>query len=146
LRKTNKLRRTIQNKRHRMLTSNVFAVLLHDNERPHTAVCSRSLLEYFNWELFDHPPYSPDLTPSGYHLFTYLKNWLGSQLINNNELMEDVITWLSSQAPDFFDTGIQKFMPHTSASIQAVTAFRSNVNMYVYFVYNIVFLSHCLFC
>jgi hypothetical protein len=32
------------------------------------------MLEHFNWELFDHPPYSPDLALSNYHLFTYLKN------------------------------------------------------------------------
>jgi histone-lysine N-methyltransferase SETMAR len=62
--------------------------------------------------LFDHPPYSPDLTPSDYHLFTYLKNWLGSQRFSNNEeLMEGVKTFLSSQATDFFDTGIQKLIP-----------------------------------
>jgi histone-lysine N-methyltransferase SETMAR len=65
----------------------------------------------FSWELFDYPPYSPDLAPSDYYLFTYLKNRLGSQRFNNNELMEGVKTWLSSQAADFFDTGIQKLIP-----------------------------------
>jgi polysaccharide deacetylase 2 family uncharacterized protein YibQ len=45
-------------------------------------------------------------------MFTYLKNWLGSQLFNNDEkLMEGVKTWLSSQAADFFDTGTQKHIP-----------------------------------
>jgi hypothetical protein len=43
-------------------------------------------------------------------LFTYLKNWLGPQRFNNNKLMESVKTWLSSQAADFFDTGIQKLI------------------------------------
>jgi hypothetical protein len=76
-----KLCRTIQNKRRGMLTSGV--VLLHDN--PHTAARMRGLPKHFNWELFDHSPYSPDLTLSNYHLFTYLKNWLGSQHFNNNE-------------------------------------------------------------
>jgi hypothetical protein len=55
-----------------MLTSGV--VLLHDNARPRTAARTRTLLAHFNWELFDHPPYIPDVTPSNYHLFTYLKN------------------------------------------------------------------------
>jgi hypothetical protein len=42
---------------------------------------------------------SPDFTPSDYHLFTYLKNWMISQHFNTNEeLMEDGKTWLSSQA------------------------------------------------
>jgi hypothetical protein len=65
-------------------------VLLRDNARPHTAACTRALLEHFNWELFDYLAYSPDLVPSGYHLFTYLKNWLGSQRINNNEELMEV--------------------------------------------------------
>jgi hypothetical protein len=52
-----------------MLTYGV--VLLHDNARPHTAASTRALLEHSNWELFDHP----DLAPSDYYLFTYLKNW-----------------------------------------------------------------------
>jgi hypothetical protein len=69
-------------------------------------------MEHFNRVLFDHPPYSPDLSPSDYHLFTYLKNWLGSQRFNNNgKLMEGVETWLSSQAAGFFYTGIQKPIP-----------------------------------
>jgi hypothetical protein len=50
--------------------------------------------------------------PDDYHLFTFLKNWLGSQRFSNNEeLMEGVKMWLSSQAADFFNTGIQKLVP-----------------------------------
>jgi hypothetical protein len=85
----------------------------HDNARPHTAAArTRALLEHFNWELFDDPPYGPNLALSDCHLFTYLKNWFRSQRFNNNEqLMEGVKTWLSSQAADIFDTSIQKFIP-----------------------------------
>jgi hypothetical protein len=77
-----------------MLTYGV--VLLHDNARPHAVACSRALLEHFNWELFDHPLYGLDFAPNDYRLFTYLKNWLGSQHLNNNELMESVKMWLIS--------------------------------------------------
>jgi hypothetical protein len=73
-----------------MLTSGV--VLLHYNARPHTAAYTRTLLEHFNWELFDHHPYSPDLALSGYRLFAYLKNWFRLQSFNNNELMAGVET------------------------------------------------------
>jgi hypothetical protein len=61
--------------------------------------------------LLDNPPYSPDLALSNYHLFTYLKKWLGSQGFSNNGVMEGVKTGLSLQVADFFDTGIQKFIP-----------------------------------
>jgi histone-lysine N-methyltransferase SETMAR len=57
-----------------MLTSGV--VPLYDNARPHLFVRTLALLEHLNWELFDHPPYSPNLMPNDYHLFTFLKNWL----------------------------------------------------------------------
>jgi hypothetical protein len=79
--------------------------------RPLTAARTRALLGHFNWELFDHLPYSHELAPNHYHPLTYLKNWLGSQRFNNNEeLREGVKTWLSSQAADIFNTGIQKLI------------------------------------
>jgi transposase len=67
------LRMIIQNERCGMLTYGV--ALFHDNARPHTTARTRALLEHFNWKLFDHPPYNPDLFENDY-LFTYLKNWL----------------------------------------------------------------------
>jgi hypothetical protein len=107
-----------------MLTYGV--VLLHENARPHTAARTRALLEHFNLELFDHPPYRPDLAPSDYHLFACLKNCLGTQLFNNNEFMQCVKTWLSSQMADFFDTGMQNLFTGASASIPAGTTLRSS--------------------
>jgi transposase len=93
-----------------ILTSGV--VLLHDNTGPHTAARTRALLEHFNWELFDHPPYSLDFVPNDFHLFTYLKNRVRSQRFNDNEeLMEGVKMWLSPYEADFFHTGIQKLTP-----------------------------------
>jgi hypothetical protein len=97
-----------------MLTYGVLIVLHHDNARPYTAARTRALLEHLNQELFDSPPHRPLLVPSEYHLFTrtYLKNRLGSHSFSNNDkLMEGVETWLSSQAADLFDTGIQKLIP-----------------------------------
>jgi histone-lysine N-methyltransferase SETMAR len=92
-----------------MLASGV--VLLHDNAPLHSAAHTQALLEHFKWELFDQPPFSPDLALSDYHLFMYLKKWLQLQRFNNNELMEGVKLWLISQVADFLDTGIQKLIP-----------------------------------
>jgi hypothetical protein len=95
-----------------MLNSGV--VLLHDNMLPHMSRAARTpaLLRHFNWELFDHPPHSPNRAPSDHHLFIYLKNWPPSQLFNNNEdLIEGVNMWLCSQAADFFEPGTQKRIP-----------------------------------
>jgi hypothetical protein len=70
------LRSAIPNKRRGMLASGV--VLLHDNARPHTAARTRPQLQHFNWELFDHPPYNPDLAASDYNLFSYPKELVGN--------------------------------------------------------------------
>jgi hypothetical protein len=122
---TKKICRAIQNDG--LLTSGV--VFLHD-VLPATAARTWELLEHFRWELFDHPPCSHDLTPSDYHLFTSLKNWLRSLCFNSKKLMEGVKMWLSSQAADFFDTGIKKLIPWYKC-------FNSGGDF---------FFSRCLFC
>jgi histone-lysine N-methyltransferase SETMAR len=37
------------------------------------------------WELPEHPPYSPDLAPSNFHLFGQLKNRLDGKCFADNE-------------------------------------------------------------
>jgi hypothetical protein len=93
---------------HGMLTS--ILKLHYDNAHLHTAVHTQAPLnKHFNLELFDHLPFSPKLSQSNYHQFTYLKNWLRSQHFNNNaKLMKGVRMWLKSQATDSSHKGIQK--------------------------------------
>jgi histone-lysine N-methyltransferase SETMAR len=103
----NKLQRLIQNKRRGMLTKGV--ILLHDNARPHTL--TKALLRQFNWEILEHPPYSPDLAPSDYHLLTKMKVWLANQCFKTNEeLMDGANNWLGTLAAPFCDEGLQKLV------------------------------------
>ncbi|XP_035229348.1 histone-lysine N-methyltransferase SETMAR-like [Stegodyphus dumicola] len=105
-----KLRRVIQNKRRGLLSKGV--VFLHDNARPLTANVTKNLLQGFGWDVFDHPPDSPDLAPSDFHLFLHLKSLLGGQHFNNDdELKETVSNWLKTQAANFYEEGIQKLVP-----------------------------------
>ncbi|GFX44862.1 uncharacterized protein C05D11.1 [Trichonephila clavipes] len=91
-----KLKRAIQNKRCGLLSSGV--VLLHNNVCPHTAVRTREVLCKFKWDVFQHPPYSPDLAPSDYHLFTAMKKWLGGKhFADDAELKNAVTHWFKSQ-------------------------------------------------
>jgi transposase len=128
------VRRTIRNKRRRMLTPGV--VLLHNNARPHTAPRTREQLEHFNWELFVLPPYRPDLAPSDYHLFTYVKTWLWSQHFSSNEeLMESVKTWLGSQTS--LTQAYRNVFPDTSVSIPAVATLRSDLSVHFFILWRI---------
>jgi histone-lysine N-methyltransferase SETMAR len=77
------------------------AVMLHDNARPHTAAATQ-----------DHPPYSPDLAPSDFHVFLHLKTYLGDRQFHNDEVKEAVNTWFASQVASLYDTGIQKLEPY----------------------------------
>jgi [histone H3]-lysine36 N-dimethyltransferase SETMAR len=66
----------------------------------------------FHWELLDHPPYSPDLAPSDFHLFPKLKEFLGGKRLENDDMLKEIVTnWFNGQAAEFFDEGIQKLVP-----------------------------------
>ena len=49
---------------------------LHDNARPHIAKSSHEKLLELGWIVIPHPPYSPDLAPTDYHLFRSLADHL----------------------------------------------------------------------
>jgi hypothetical protein len=56
--------------------------------------------------------------------------------------MEGVETWLSSQAADFFDTGIHKRIPRYKCLSAEGDCVRSNLITYVFFLYNKI-VPHC---
>lgn len=102
-----KLRRAIQNKRRGKLSRGV--LLLHDNARPHVAAITKGRLKSFVWEILSHPPYSPDLAPSDYHLFPFLKAELGGQHFDSREeLQQAVHSFFSNQPREFYAQGIKK--------------------------------------
>jgi len=58
-----------------------------------------------------HPPYSPDLAPSGYHLFVPMKKMLdGQKFGSDTEVQSSVRQWLGQQPASFFASGIQKLV------------------------------------
>jgi len=46
-----------------------WVLILHDNAPAHWALATQKKLAYLGFPFFDHPPYSPDLAQSEYHLF-----------------------------------------------------------------------------
>ena len=50
-----------------------------------TAKLVKDTLKELNWEIFLHQPYSPDLTPSEYHLFASMEHSLAEQHFPNFE-------------------------------------------------------------
>ena len=98
---TGRLKPEIQSKCQGQLSKGI--ALLHDNARLHTAAHTVETLQKFNFEVLAHPPYSPDLAPSDYHLFGPLKEALrGHQFTSDQELKEAVHAWLATQPKTFF--------------------------------------------
>jgi len=48
-------------------------LFLHDNVPSHWALATQKKPTYLGFQFLDHPPHSPDLVPSDYHLFPGLK-------------------------------------------------------------------------
>ncbi|GBO45154.1 Histone-lysine N-methyltransferase SETMAR [Araneus ventricosus] len=78
---------------------------------PHSARVTQQLIGSFGWEQMNHPPYSPDLAPSDFHLFLHLKRFLSGRSFDEDEKVKGVLTsWLTSQAATFYNTGIQNLV------------------------------------
>lgn len=95
------LRENIKAKRRGLLSRGV--LLLQDNARPHTCRIAMAAVEECKFELVQHPPYSPDLAPSDYHLFPNLKKSLkGTRFDSDAELIQATESWFESQPKNFF--------------------------------------------
>ena len=77
------LQQVIHRKQPGLLTKGV--ILLDDNAHPHTARVTQELLGTFHWDWLEHPPFSPDLAPSGFNLFRPLKDHLGGRHFANDD-------------------------------------------------------------
>jgi len=65
------LKDILKEKRHGKVNKGV--LFLHDNAPAHRVLATQKKLAYLGFQCLDHPPYSPDLAPSDYHLFPGLK-------------------------------------------------------------------------
>jgi histone-lysine N-methyltransferase SETMAR len=59
--------------------------LQQDNATPHSSARTRDAIEHLGFSFLPHPPYSPDLAPSDFHLFPKLKEHLRGQYFGSDE-------------------------------------------------------------
>ena len=81
-----KLRRALRDKR---TGRNI--IILHDNTRPHAARLTSEVIAKMGWEVPPHPSYSPDLTPSDYHIFGFVKDQLRGQRYETTEAIQKAV-------------------------------------------------------
>ena len=97
-----KLARSIRRKRPDLQD----VILHHDNARPHTANATTAAIVEKGWTILPHPPYSPDLAPSDFHMFGPLKDYLrGQQFVDDDAVKSAVKAWIRQCKPEFFVNG-----------------------------------------
>ena len=70
-------------------------VLHHDNAPAHTALSIQEFLEKKNIPVLPHPPYSPDLAPCDFYLFSKLKLKLKGHHFGTMENITDELRTLT---------------------------------------------------
>ncbi|GFY68332.1 histone-lysine N-methyltransferase SETMAR [Trichonephila inaurata madagascariensis] len=82
---------------------------LHNNARPHVGRVARNTIQRLVWETLCHLPYSPDLSPSNYHLFRSLENHIrGKSFTNEAEVRQALTDFFASHTPEFYSKGIEQ--------------------------------------
>ena len=66
--------------KHPALVNRKGLILLHDNAQLHIAKPILQKLNELGYETLPHPPYSPDLSPTDYHFFKHLDNFVWEML------------------------------------------------------------------
>lgn len=82
-------------------------VLLHDNASSHNAKKSVEHAQQLGFDVLPHPPYSPDLAPTDYHVFRSLQHYIANKIFNSDEDLENVVAdFIGSKSPEFWQRGI----------------------------------------
>ena len=94
-------------------------LFLHDSAPAHRALATQKKLAYLGFQCLGHPPYSPDLAPSDYHLFPALKKQLKCRHFSSYaEVIAAAETWLDGKHSNFFSSVLQKLEQRAKKCIE----------------------------
>jgi len=94
-------------------------IILHDNTHPHATRLTLEAIAKMGWEVLPHPSYSPDLVPSDYHLFGFVKDQLRGQRYETTvEIQKAVCQCLRMVGMEFYRRGIFKLPERWQKCVQ----------------------------
>jgi hypothetical protein len=72
-------------------------------------------------KILDHPAHRPELALHDFHIFLHLKKHLASQKFHEDEeVKNEVTTWLCTQAAEFYDIRTQKLLSRLTNALTKV--------------------------
>ena len=94
-------------------------LFLRDNAPANWALATQKKLLYLGFQYLEHPPYSPDLAPSDYHLFPGLKNNWKVAIFRptRRSLLQRRPGWTDNLL-NFFLSGLQKLEQRAKKCIE----------------------------
>ena len=97
-------------------------VLLHNNTEPHVAQPMLQKLNELDYEILPHLPYSPDCSPTDYHFFKHLNQFLQGNCFHNQWDVENAWQeFVKSWSMDFYAIGINLFLIGKNVLVVMVT-------------------------
>ncbi|CAD5214302.1 unnamed protein product [Bursaphelenchus okinawaensis] len=86
-------------------------IILQDNARPHAAKKTVAKFRELGYEVLEHPPYSPDLAPTDFHLFKHLSSFLNGRIFKTPDDAKNAFkNFINSRNPEFYNRGIKKLV------------------------------------
>jgi transposase len=83
----------------REVDSNPPVQIHFDNASPHRSSETTNFLEAHHVDILSAPPYSPDISPSDFFLFGYLKRELKGKVFQSERSLKDAIDSLLKEIP-----------------------------------------------
>lgn len=85
-------------------------IIFHqDNAPAHKSVLTMAKINELKYDLLEHPPYSPDLAPSDFWLFSHLKKFMrGKHFSSNDEVIAAVDEYFADLPENHYRNGIHK--------------------------------------
>ena len=97
------------NEKHPELVSRKRIIFHQGNARLRVSLMARQKLLQLGWEVMNHPPYSPGIAPSSFHLFRSLQNSHNGKNFNSLEdCKRHLEQFFAQKDKKFWEDGIMK--------------------------------------
>ncbi|GFX60704.1 histone-lysine N-methyltransferase SETMAR [Trichonephila clavipes] len=101
------------------LVKRIRPILGNYNARPHVSLITRRKLHINCNETLDHPPYSPNLSPTDYDFIKHLDNFLLQKCFRFPKDIETTFnTMVASRTAEFYDSGIKKHVSRLQKHVE----------------------------